>query len=686
MRFLMTGKTRKKIIAAVAAGLATTILIGAVAYLNLFSVFQLKLADNLYTPGHVSKDIVIIEIDDYSQRDDLDLGYSRLWSRSAYARVINNLKKYDASLIVFDMSFNSNKDEEGDVQFLQAIKDAGNVIMNKDFSNTYLKDGKYFTNVELPPMDNLEETEGKELVSVATILDEDDVFRKYLPGVYEEISNKFYQNLAFAVARKTGVDTDKIPLENGQMLINFFSAPEIENSSYPRISFINVFGERYGKDGIDPLIFFGDKIVLIGPTSAFYNDYFFTPVSGENKMPGVEVHANAIQTILEGKFLRNESAAEKIIVLLLICMAGAFVFMFTKIRWSLLFLAGTAGVYTAAAPLMFGNGVILDLIHPYLALAVTFVAVFMYRYLTEFREKNMLKNAFSKYVSSDVVEKIADQPETLKLGGEKREVSVLFTDIAGFTSIAESLKPESLVALLNEYFSYMSGVIMDNGGTLDKFEGDAIMAFFGAPLDQPNHAEKVCKTALVMRDKLDELNGKWASDPPLPGGEKKPQIDFRCGVNTGEVIVGNMGSETRFDYTVMGDSVNLASRLEGANKKYGTKILISEFTHGAVKDKFAAREIDLIKAVGKKKPVRIFELLCAEEELNEEGKKLMEMYAEGIALYWKKDFEEALNKFNLILEKFPADGPSKIYRQRCEVLKDFPPPEDWDGIFEMKSK
>ncbi len=671
---------------ALIAGAAVTALFAVFVFTNAFSLFQLKLADNLYTPGGVSDEIVIVAIDDYSQRDDLDLGFSRNWSRSSYAQVVNNLKKYGARLIVFDMSFVSNKDEEGDRKFIESIEAAGNVIMNKNFSNSYVETNEFYTNEEIPLMTDLDSALGKELVTVVTFLDEDDVLRKYIPGVTEKLSGTRYSSLAFAVAGKMGFDMEKVPLEKGMMIINYFSEPLHPDFAYPYVSFVNVFADRYGKDGQDPYELFKDKIVLIGPTSEFYDDYFLTPAGSGQKMPGVEVHANAIQTILEGKFLRNESAAEKIIVLLLLCMAGAFVFMFTKIRWSLLFLAVMAGSYTAASPLMFARGVILDLIHPYLALAVTFIGVFMYRYLTEFKEKNALKNAFSKYVSPDVVEKISEQPEGLKLGGVNKEVSVLFTDIEGFTSISENLKPESLVALLNEYFSFMSEVIMQNGGTLDKFEGDAIMAFFGAPLDQPDHAERACSTALAMRQKLVELNAKWANDPPLPGGEKKPQIDFRCGVNSGNVIVGNMGSENRFDYTVMGDTVNLASRLEGANKKYETRILASEFTRAAVNENFATREIDLIKVVGKKQTVRVYEILGPADGVTEEGKRLLTMYNEGLDLYRKRDFALALDKFAAILKDFPDDGPSKIYRQRCEVLKDFPPPKEWDGIFEMKTK
>ncbi|MFA6344121.1 MAG: adenylate/guanylate cyclase domain-containing protein, partial [Candidatus Gracilibacteria bacterium] len=270
--------------------------------------------------------------------------------------------------------------------------------------------------------------------------------------------------------------------------------------------------------------------------------------------------------------------------------------------------------------------------------------------------------------------------------GEKRAITVIFTDIVHFTTLSENLKPESLVALLNEYFEAMSGVILAEGGTLDKFEGDAIMAFFGAPLEQPNHALKACTVALKMRQKLGQLLQKWQTDGPLPGGEKKPMLDFRCGISSGEAIVGNIGFSERFDYTIIGDTVNLGSRLEGANKKYSTSIMISEPVMLLVQNYFEMRELDTIKVMGKNKPMKVYELLNYKGQLVPQAQTLLALYGQGIQLYHERKFAEALEQFKKILETYPTDGPSKLYRQRCEVLKDFPPKPDWDGVFEMGTK
>jgi adenylate cyclase len=319
----------------------------------------------------------------------------------------------------------------------------------------------------------------------------------------------------------------------------------------------------------------------------------------------------------------------------------------------------------------------------------------MYRYLTEFREKMALQGAFGKYVNPTVVRQIAEHPEELKLGGRKQEITVMFTDIVHFTTTSEKLKPESLVALLNEYFQAMSDVVMAEGGTLDKFEGDAIMAFFGAPVAQKDHALRAARAALNMRVKLSELLNKWKNARPgpdgrpsnlLPGGETKPVIDFRCGLSTGEAIVGNMGSSERFDYTAMGDIVNLGSRLEGANKSYKTSIMISEKTHEAVKDQFETRELDTILVVGKTEPSKVFELIAPKGELSDHDLLLLKQYGEAIALYHERKYAYALEKFEEILKTFPEDGPSKLYRQRCEVYRDYPPKPDWNGVSEMGSK
>ncbi|MFO0780955.1 MAG: adenylate/guanylate cyclase domain-containing protein [Candidatus Gracilibacteria bacterium] len=405
-------------------------------------------------------------------------------------------------------------------------------------------------------------------------------------------------------------------------------------------------------------------------------------------MPGAELlQANAWEPSWS-KFLKPHTYLEKSLLIVVLALAAAFIFMFTKIRWSLIH-SGDADAGTQLPQNRFSMPGAPGSCPPYLTVVITFVAVYMYRYLTEFKQKNALQSAFGKYVNPTLARQIAKTwNRQLKLGGEKREVTVLFTDICHFTTISEKLKPESLVALLNEYFEAMSAVIMAEGGTVDKFEGDAIMAFFGAPVGQPDHALRAARAAINMRIKLNELLASWKSpgQSTLPGGEPKPSIDFRCGLSSGEVIVGNIGSSSRFNYTVMGDIVNLGSRLEGANKKYTTHIMMSEKTHTAIRDQFETRELDVIQVVGKTEPIKIFELLAPKGQLPAEAITLLQQYGEAMALYHNRQFADALAKFSEILKSYPGDGPTQLYRQRCEVLRDFPPKEDWNGVFEMGSK
>ena len=292
--------------------------------------------------------------------------------------------------------------------------------------------------------------------------------------------------------------------------------------------------------------------------------------------------------------------------------------------------------------------------------------------------KKKIKGAFQYYLTPSVVNEILKNPDMLKLGGEKKELTVMFSDIRGFTSISEKLDPESLVRLLNEYLTAMTDIIFEFEGLLDKYIGDAIMAVFGAPLYQPDHPKRGCATALKMIEKLNELKKKWKN-------EGFPEINIGIGINTGPMVVGNMGSQKRFDYTVMGDSVNLGSRLEGINKQYGTNIIISEFTKYYVQDEFLLRELDMVRVKGKEKPVKIYELIDWKGKENG-WNEIISLFNTGLTAYRNMDWKTASDCFGNILKIKSDDGPSLVYLERCKILRDTPPPEGWDGVFTMKTK
>ncbi|MEZ4872606.1 MAG: adenylate/guanylate cyclase domain-containing protein [Bdellovibrionales bacterium] len=257
-------------------------------------------------------------------------------------------------------------------------------------------------------------------------------------------------------------------------------------------------------------------------------------------------------------------------------------------------------------------------------------------------------------------------------------MSVFFSDVRGFTTISEQLDPQALSDLLNSYLTPMTDLVFKNKGTLDKYMGDAVMAFFGAPIAYPDHAAAACRCAIQSLEKLKELQKEY---------EEKglPMIDIGIGINTGEMSVGNMGSETVRNYTVMGDAVNLGSRLEGINKQYGTRIIISEYTYENVKDQFLCREIDWVRVKGKVEPVRIYECI-AEGSGPQPIVDIVEHFNQGFALYHEKKFKEAIDCFSKALDINPEDGPSKLYLERCDDYIQSPPPEDWDGVFVMTTK
>jgi adenylate cyclase len=320
----------------------------------------------------------------------------------------------------------------------------------------------------------------------------------------------------------------------------------------------------------------------------------------------------------------------------------------------------------------------LNVIYPVLTMMTIYLGITIYRYVTEEREKKKIRGAFQYYLTASVINEMLKDPTKLKLGGDKKDLSVLFSDIRGFTTISEKMTPEELVHLLNEYLTAMTNVVFHHDGLLDKYMGDAIMAVFGAPLDQPDHALRACRTALDMMGELKKLQIKWSE-------EGRPVLDIGIGINTGDMVVGNMGSEMRFDYTVMGDSVNLGSRLEGINKEYGTNIIISEYTYDAVKDNLFCRELDAVKVKGKKLPVRIYELL-GERTDGEKWSKYVVPFEEGLAKYKQGLWDEAIVCFMKALEARPTDAASHLYIERCQSLKENPPEGEWDGVFTMTKK
>jgi adenylate cyclase len=320
----------------------------------------------------------------------------------------------------------------------------------------------------------------------------------------------------------------------------------------------------------------------------------------------------------------------------------------------------------------------LDVTIPVTSIIFSFALAAAISYQTEGKARKRLKNTFSRYLSPIVISELIEKSEDVGLGGKEINGTVYFSDIKDFTTVSESLSPSELVSLLNDYFGIVSEEILHRGGLLDKYIGDAVMAVFGAPLTHHDHAIQACSAALGVQRLLAE---QW-----IKVGRGRPPLETRIGINTGPMVVGNIGSPRRLDYTAIGDTVNLASRLEGANKVYKTNIIVSASTLQFTRDLFVVRELDLIRAKGKKKPTSIYEVIGVHNEVPEQVLKRNRIYHEGIELFREKQFAKSKKAFERVLAEFQNDGPSSVYIQRCEYFITHPPTMDWDGVFTMESK
>jgi adenylate cyclase len=457
--------------------------------------------------------------------------------------------------------------------------------------------------------------------------------------------------------------------ESGRLLINFLGPAK----TFPHYSISDILHGRLPPD------LFKDKIVLVGATATGIYDMRVTPFSAV--YPGVEIHANVIDNILHQNFLTHSGWTKFIDICLIILLGLAVGIAIPRARagQGVLFIVVLLAAFVAANTYLFGRyNIWLNLIYPALTMMTIYLAITVYRYMTEEREKKKIRGAFQYYLTASVITEMLKDPSKLKLGGDKKDLTVLFSDIRGFTTISEKLTPEELVHLLNEYLTAMTDIVFKYDGLLDKYMGDAIMAVYGAPLDQPDHRMRACRTALDMIDELRILQQKWSD-------EGRPVLDIGVGINSGDMVVGNMGSQMRFDYTVMGDSVNLGSRLEGINKEYGTNIIISEYTYEGVKDELVCRELDSVRVKGKKLPVKILELICDRKDIGKH-EAFLRLFEEGLEKYKQARWDEAIAAFEKVLELRRDDPPSLLYIQRCKDLKECPPDQPWDCVFTMTKK
>lgn len=662
----------RKVAAGILLGLgaaAIVLLIAATAALDRveFILYDWRMRTAARNPPDVRKDIVLVEINDTTIRD-LDQVFGRWpWPRMAFSMLVDFLNRAPAKVIALDLGF-YEKDRvlqhqignekwsgaESDAALVTAVKGAPNTILLADAVYEGLTAGEQINKAAdwsgapyrlgpqiferrsiVTPFPALNEASTMLGHSFAA-LDAGGSLRRIVPFV--RTGDRFMPSLAVAAAlRGADIRPEEVALDGNTirirdravplvpvrvkdaidgktvdqltMLINYRAPALLPNGERPyqkyeaRHLFQSEIQLLSGEQPtVDPAAFKG-KIVFVGLTASGLVDVFQTPFDsrGQGKMPGIQMHASVADSILSNRFLAPARDRWRIIATLATAVVVGLLAAFVPFTGAAVAAVAVMCAWAVYAWLSFKGGLWINMTQPLAAMALALFSGTAYQYFVEGKEKRVVKKLFGRYVSKDVYAQLLEHPETAELGGKRRDMSVLFSDIRGFTSVTEKGNPEELVSQLNEYFSRMVEIVFRHKGTVDKFVGDMVMALYGAPLDDADHAEHAVAAAVEMVRELGELNRKWAA-------EGRPQLDIGIGVNSGDMIAGNIGSSSIMSYTVIGDNVNLGSRLESLNKEYKTRIIISDATRGRLKGVYDIEPLGDVVVKGKTRPVAIFEV------------------------------------------------------------------------------
>ena len=688
----MTSRVRKRLLLSLAIALIIAGLLTVAYLLALLSTAQIRSTDFLFASSGQTRAVstVMVGIDQRSYRELLpQYGPMVSWPRSLYAQAVDRLAQAGARVIAFDLFFDAPTAD--DRELIAAIARAGNVVTPVEAQGPrqllpgpgIAQEFEAFVR-PIAPIAKAAATEGT--VNVTT--DQDSVIRS-LPLVIraggQDVPALALAAVARFVRRPAVLDVPPeisvvyaagraIPiLESGSMLINYLGPPSVpgQDGAFPIIPLVDVVRGRF-----EPTLV-KDKIVLIGLTIRSM-DEFATPTTMGTRMWGVEILGNAIETILSERALAPASHELTITLIATLALAATLCAALPPM-WAPVATGGLLVLYLLAASLAFDRGLLLNMIYPPLALSLSFSLIMIYRVVFEQAEQRTIRGVMARYLSPSVSQWALKDPERLALGGETRTMTVLFSDLRGFTSLSQNMDPQALTALLNEYMTAMTEIVFQHDGVLDKYIGDAIMAFWNAPMEQEDHARRACDTALDMLARLQTLQADWA-------GRGLPALDIGIGINTGRMVVGNMGSRDRLAYTVLGDAVNVASRLEGLNKEYGTRIVIGEETRSAAGERFHYRFLDLVAVKGRSEPLAVFEISGRTGQLDAAAVDRLDRYAQGIALYRQRRWADASTCFRLLQDTDGADGPSTLYLRRSLAFAESPPPPDWDGVFVATTK
>jgi len=698
-------------------GLGGTVLAAVLWFFGVLDVFEAKTWDwrqrILAKPGSATTEVVLVLLDqnslDWAREEN---GLSWPWPRELYTFITNFCKRGGAKALGFDVLYlePSKYGVYDDEAFGASVGDFGNfvgtVFLGEETgSSKSWPDDVAEPEIEIAGLDRWLESSSvrglgfprasfpiPELARNARFLanvhldpDMDGIYR--FGRLFQLFDGKTVPSLALALylAGKGGehsiridgnnlqVDGYALPIDSQGSTILRYRGPSGMHSTYSAAAVIQseirmLSGE---KPVIDPTVF-KDRYVLFGFSAPGLHDLRSSPVAGVYS--GVEIHATMLDNLLSRDYMRQVPRGTMILIALLFTIvAGAVASSVSGALKNIVVYAVALPLPPLAALLFFSGGSWLSLMFLEIAVIVTLAGAGLVNYATEGRQKRYIKSAFKQYLSPDVIEQLIANPDRLKLGGERRELSIFFSDLQGFTGISEGLSPEELTALLNDYLSAMTDIIQDEGGTVDKYEGDAIIAFWNAPLDQEDHAVRAVRSALRCQSSRAEMR-------PAVRERIGKDLYMRIGLNTGPAVVGNMGSHNRFDYTMLGDAVNLAARLEGINKQFKTYTMISQSTLDQAGSAFPVRELSRVAVVGRKEPVTVYEPML-EEDHRRMG-DLLPVFSQGLEAFYSGDFAGAEKIFATIADQDPA---ASCYVEKCrELLSD--PPSEWDGVWVMTAK
>jgi adenylate cyclase len=633
-------------------GIAAAILAIATAGGGLFFGYEAFLGDTLLSPVGTDGEVVIVTIDDDSIAE---IGQWP-WPRATYANLLEVLAKHPPLALGVDVLFaeESRLGKKDDEKLAKALGVAKFPVTLASRASDGVNILPIFTTSP-----NVNEGDA------SLVVDQDGVIRR------ARFANSFAESIYLSTLLSTGSSSKE--LVAGTTRIAWAGRP----GTFRRVPIYRLL------DNPDLAASLEGKIVLLGSTATDLHDEQRTAIDRSSAMPGVEIQANLVNMLVGGHSYSQFGAGARAFVILLLTILPALSFVLLPgLIWPVVASLVALILFLIVLTQSWDAGVALPIFYPVLGWFLSSLTQVLYRYFGSERSRREIRQLFGKYVSRDVLEELLKNPAQVKLGGEEREVTVLFSDVRGFTTLSESMTPSELTHFLNIYLSRMTDIVLEGKGVIDKYIGDAIMAFWGAPVITTSHAQDAALAAAAMIDTLATLNASNEA-------EGLPRIEIGIGLNTGKAVAGNMGSEQRFDYTLMGDTVNLSSRLESLTKYYGVGIIASYATILSLPAKellnrgILLREIDQVKVKGKQEAVQIFEIIAPSRR--DDMEKIMNWFDTARDFYYKGDWDKCLKMLADIEGIVPNDGPTKVLRERCLQFK-VVPPADWNGVYEHKSK